>query len=1591
MSRRQKRQRFMNWLRNCLSFTGTTSIQKPSHVQRSVRVESLERRELMAADIAPWLGSSQNEQSLVGSSVAGLKAEGEAAPDLVAFAKALDQSGTTMYGAYWCPHCLAQKRLFEDGAQFLPYVEMTDANRNPTTQATTLGITDYPTWEFPDGTRFVGEMTLAQLSTRSGVAIPQSIKPSFATIPDTTVERGSPYHVPVDAYDPNGNPLTVTVSSSNPNVVSAEVLQGNKSMRIRVKDFGDMVFQLFSTEVNIPTDRIIQLAQQGFYNNIIFHRVANNFVIQAGDPLGTGAGGSQLGDIDDQFNVNLQHNRTGVLSYAKTSEDDTGDSQFFITEGQSRHLDFNHAVFGQLIEGEKVRDAISNVAVNPTTKKPTVNIVIESVTIFDDNENALIRLKSNANSGDANITVTVTDTEGQSTSQTFKATAIADQFNGAPFLNAIPTVNTPVNTPVTVNLTSQDAENNPVVYSVSKVSSGNYELTPNPTTGAVVVTPGAGFTGQIKFLATVQQVSSIPTNTDSTTDTQLVTVNVVAGAAPTAVALDTASDSGSSNSDRITNATAPTFTVSGTTAGAIVKLKVGSNVIGQATATGTTTVVTANDIGTVGQGSILVVATQTVSGAESSPSPSTSVTYDTTGPATINPALIPSSAEFGKAMSVNLAHVEEGQGLVYTLQNAPAGMTIDPDTGVISWTPTQAQLGTQTFSLKLTDKAGNTTTQALAINVIDKALAKIILEAVDMQGNPITQIATGQQFKIRFLTQDVRGLIASGVFSSYIDMLYDSTVVEPVASDAIAYADPFVNGKSPTNLTPVVPNQINELGAIGGLTRTDGQPKLIATVTFLAKAAGNPNIRSEPADLTGNDILIFDNVDKLASSQVDYGAANLVVGANFQVNPDAFNVDEDAAVQSINVLANDTVTGNTVLTITAVGAPSASGTVTIAPDGKSVNYKPGLNFNGAETFTYTVKNQDNVSLTTTVTVQVAEKNDPPVANNDAFDVTTNSTNNVLNVLLNDTTGVDGSSLETLRVTAVGPTGNGGTVTIGSSGLNVQYTPRAGFTGTDTFTYTLGDGRGGTVNATVSVNVKVANPPPVAVTDTFPVVEDADEAQFDVIANDTTDPGETLTISAVSGSSRGSVFRISSDSKKVFYKPGPNFNGAEVLTYTLKDSGGATTTGTVTFNVSAVNDAPDAVNDAENVLAPSGAKTINVLANDINVDQNETLTITAVSSLASGQGTVAISSDKKSLIYTPPSATFTGTVTFTYTLSDSQLTDTATVTLTVQNYTPITIGGALLDSASGVNANFLTIGGVDYVLSGTDINGQAVSSQISTARDGTFQQTNVVPGNYTLSRPALPFLNDTGTSIAISTTVADTTAKTVNTPVGGLRAKYISILDFLGSAAVNNLTMAVKAGGSESWYTVRNGLTGYNNIRGQLNAAGTTLTLNATNPSNQNVRATLPMTDAKVMVLASEGDHRLIRVTGAPESLGFTVVSGTTGSGEGEGSAAARRSTSTSAFSSLGGLKAEGEATPEITSPNATLSPSQALRSLLGSSTQANNGSTSTLVNATSHLLPGAVDSALSEIDTLTLGNSEVDEITNDELGTNVVDEVFQAI
>ena len=119
---------------------------------------------------------------------------------------------------------------------------------------------------------------------------------------------------------------------------------------------GDILVELFDKDAPITAGSFLLLVEKGFYDGITFHRVVPNFVIQGGDPTGTGGGGPGF-TLPDELKPSLKHER-GSLSMAKTAAPNTGGSQFFIVTGPASHLDMKHSVFGKVLAGMDVVDQI---------------------------------------------------------------------------------------------------------------------------------------------------------------------------------------------------------------------------------------------------------------------------------------------------------------------------------------------------------------------------------------------------------------------------------------------------------------------------------------------------------------------------------------------------------------------------------------------------------------------------------------------------------------------------------------------------------------------------------------------------------------------------------------------------------------------------------------------------------------------------------------------------------------------------------------------------------------------------------------------------------------------------------------------------------------------------------------------------------------------------------------------------------------------------------------------------------------------------------------------------------------------------------
>ncbi len=144
---------------------------------------------------------------------------------------------------------------------------------------------------------------------------------------------------------------------------------------------GTIRVELFQGRAPETVRNFIELAGKGFYDGVVFHRVIEGFMIQGGDPDGTGRGGPGY-TIPDEFHSELRHDQKGILSMANAGPN-TGGSQFFITLAATPWLDNRHAVFGKVIDGMDVVEEIGSVATG-AGDRPKKEVRMESVTVQQD-------------------------------------------------------------------------------------------------------------------------------------------------------------------------------------------------------------------------------------------------------------------------------------------------------------------------------------------------------------------------------------------------------------------------------------------------------------------------------------------------------------------------------------------------------------------------------------------------------------------------------------------------------------------------------------------------------------------------------------------------------------------------------------------------------------------------------------------------------------------------------------------------------------------------------------------------------------------------------------------------------------------------------------------------------------------------------------------------------------------------------------------------------------------------------------------------------------------------------------------------------
>lgn len=161
-------------------------------------------------------------------------------------------------------------------------------------------------------------------------------------------------------------------------------------VNIKIKDYGTVAVELDSTYAPLTVENFMKLTKEGFYDGLTFHRIIDGFMIQGGDPEGTGLGGAAA-NVKGEFAKNgvenpMSHTR-GVISMARSQDKDSASSQFFIVHQDSKHLDGDYAAFGHVTEGMEIVDQICKDAIvqdgNGTVSSEN-QPVIETIEIVDE-------------------------------------------------------------------------------------------------------------------------------------------------------------------------------------------------------------------------------------------------------------------------------------------------------------------------------------------------------------------------------------------------------------------------------------------------------------------------------------------------------------------------------------------------------------------------------------------------------------------------------------------------------------------------------------------------------------------------------------------------------------------------------------------------------------------------------------------------------------------------------------------------------------------------------------------------------------------------------------------------------------------------------------------------------------------------------------------------------------------------------------------------------------------------------------------------------------------------------------------------------
>ncbi|QEE60348.1 tandem-95 repeat protein [Salinibacterium sp. dk2585] len=593
------------------------------------------------------------------------------------------------------------------------------------------------------------------------------------------------------------------------------------------------------------------------------------------------------------------------------------------------------------------------------------------------------------------------------------------------------------------------------------------------------------------------------------------------------------------------------------------------------------------------------------------------------------------STTVGTAVTIDVLDGDTGSDLTLTNVTAPAGVDAAIVDGQVVYTPAAGFSGDVTFSYTVTDASLQTATANVTVTVLptaaDETAATTVNTPVTVPGTTLVDAGTGTALTLVVVSGEVNGTVrlvdGDAVFTPTAgfsgDASFTFTLEDPTGGRATGTVD--------VTIAPVASavTASTEADVPVTVTASDLEDAGVGTGLELVRV-GDPANGSVALDSDGDAVFTptpgFSGTGTFTFTLEDDDGGTATHTVTVTVGPvanaDSASTPIDTPV-TVNVLTNDVGTS---LGVTAHGS-ARHGTVTVAANGTLV-YTPDAGFSGVDSLSYDLS-ADGGSDSAWVTILVTPNAPDDAAVTDAGKAVD------IDVLAND--GGTG-----LVVTATGTPTAGGTVTIEASG--VRFTPAPGFSGIDTFTYTVTDAAGSTAVAGVTVSVL-----PLAA----PVARDSKAGQPVTVDVLRTGTGTGLVVTSVVPSPHGATV-INADGT-ITFTPRDGFSGVVDLEYTATDADGLTTVGTVALTVM-----PTAADDEVRTAAGEPV-VISTLANDIGSG------LTVIATTSPSNGTVVINADG-TITYTPHTG-FAGSDTFTYTVEDAA---GSTVTASVS----VVVGAAL---------------------------------------------------------------------------------------------------------------------------------------------------------------------------------------------------------------------------------------------------------------------------------------------------------------------------